>query len=249
MAKVDSSPPFELGEVPPAVVNIAPPEPLEALGELPWLRTLSLNALWQSCEHAVARADALAASIVGAKFARAALFALLAELLAIGSIVTVVLALIGLVYPRLVIWAVMNPSFGLDILLFSSAGVLLLAIAMVALHWLWALAMELGARHNRLPTQWRTGLCLASYSCGWDLVTSPLGVVLLLATRGRKSVLPTLRAALRAPRQCVLAYLEKGRGLASDERRRVVLFAAWLTGPVVLLFAAALLVGLVAVFA
>jgi hypothetical protein len=249
MGTPHSAPPVDLGDVPPTVISLEVVDPPEGRERLPWLDTMDSKALWQSAWQAVEQADTLAQRVAGDRVGRSLLFALSCELLAIGSIALALLLAVAAFYPHMVVVAVMNPGFGSQILQVAAAVVVLLSVGMVALHWLWAWAMELGARREGLPTRWAGGMTLASYACGWDLITSPLGVLLALLSHGRKSVGPIVAGALKAPRLCVLSYLEKTRGFAPEQQHRMLRFAAWLTGPIVLVFAAALLILVVLLFA
>lgn len=249
MGPSHSAPPVDQGDVPPTVISLEVAERPEGRDRLAWLERMDGKALWQSAWQAVEQADTLAERVAGDRVGRSLLFAFSCEILAIGSIALALLLAVAGFYPHLVVLAVMNPAFGLQILQIAALVVLLLSAGMVALHWLWAWAMELGARREGLPTRWAGGMTLASYSCGWDLITSPIGVSLALFSHGRKSVGPIVGGALKAPRLCVLAYLEKTRGFAPEQQRRVLRFAAWLTGPIVLVFAVALLIVVVLLFA
>ena len=242
--------PSDMSDVPPTVISLETPEShFNASTTLPWVQSMSLDSLWRSAKRVTLEAEAVAAAFGDRGFGRAMLFAFLAELLAIGSVALVLLVLIAAVLPKVAIRVALNPDVGWSVAMASSAGVLMLASLMVILHWIWACGVEVGAWHCGLPRRWQSGLCLASYSCGWDLVTSPYGVVALWFTAGAHSVAPGLAAALRAPRRCVVSYLKQARSFSPEEQRRVLLTAALLTAPIVLMLAASLLVVIVAILA
>jgi hypothetical protein len=153
--------------------------------------------------------------------------------------------LVVALFPKQVFAALLDPVFVMDVLRITTGIVVGLASTLVLLHWLWTLGTEFGAWRHDLPKRVRTGLALSGYSCGWDLITSPFGILAVLFTRGWRNIAPTLNAALRAPRRCSVAHLEQARGFSVQQRQAVFTFAAWLTGPIVLILSLALLVAFV----
>jgi hypothetical protein len=237
----------EVGEFPPLVIALSPvpPQP-DGDASVPWSTDMTLASLWRTVVHVTLNAEQLGATFHAQSFARAALFAFTVELLAVGSVTAVLALFVLMVFPKQLIASLSDPE-SLGVVLTVSSGVVLgLSSILVLLHWLWAWATELGAWNAGLPRRYRSGLALASYACGWDLITSPLGVMGLLFTRGPRSIGTTLVAAVQAPRRCALAYLQTARSFSSDQRKKVVTFAAWVTGPIVLALALALLLVMIA---
>lgn len=136
---------------------------------------------------------------------RALAFACLAELLAVGSYavpaVGLALAFDGSALER---WTTLKTAFVLW---------LCFVLVVVLLHLLWGASLELGLWISGRPSDSTSGLSFSSYSCGWDLVTSPFGVFWLLRRLGTRGTQQALGAALRAPRAAVRAYLEGARRL------------------------------------
>ncbi|HTM44847.1 MAG TPA: hypothetical protein VL137_07830 [Polyangiaceae bacterium] len=237
-------------DFPPTVITVDSP-PVESMqfAALPWAATLGVASAWHTAEEMSRNAERIASEFRGHRAGRAALFALVAELLAVGSVALALLPLIALSFPRAATRALFNPSYALLLGGEAVVGVVLMALLMVGLHALWAWGMELGVWNRGLPRNWNSGVALACYSCGWDLVTSPFGVCVLLFGKGPRSVGPVVRAALNAPRLCVNAYLQGAREFSEADQSAVLRFAVWVTAPVVLLLAGGLLVGLVAILA
>jgi hypothetical protein len=236
----------DVGDFPPTVVQLPdPPVALAVGGDLPWERRLGLSALWPTAVQVTLHAEQVGGTFFGRGVVRSLLFAWFAELLAIGSTALTLALLLLMLFPKPVLHALTDVAMLREMLVVATAVVFVLASTLVLLHWFWSLATELGAWHHELPRRVRVGLTLSGYTCGWDLITSPFGIVALLFTRGWRSVGPTLRAAVRAPRRCAVAHLEQARGFSPEQRRAVFLFAAWLTGPIVLAFSMALLVAFV----
>ncbi|HEX2882031.1 MAG TPA: hypothetical protein VHO25_21075 [Polyangiaceae bacterium] len=236
----------DIGDFPPTVVHVeASLTPEVSSAELPWEKSMALPALWRTALQVTVQAERVGATFLGQGVMRAALFAFLAELIAIGSLAVTLGLLVVVLFPKQVFAALLDAVFVMDVLRITTGIVVGLASALVLLHWLWTLGTELGAWRNDLPRRVRTGLALSGYSCGWDLITSPFGILAVLFTRGWRNIGPTLNAALRAPRRCSVAHLEQARGFSIQQRLAVFTFAAWLTGPIVLALSLALLVAFV----
>ena len=139
---------------------------------------------------------------------RALTFAVLAEMLAVGSYALPALA-VALAFDDspLERWTTVKTTAVLWVLFVS---------IVVLLHLLWGASLELGLWVSGRPSDSTSGLAFSSYSCGWDLVTSPFGVFWLLRRLGVPGTKRALAAAVRAPRAAVRAYLEGARRL--DER-------------------------------
>lgn len=85
-------------------------------------------------------------------------------------------------------------------------GVPALSLLMVALHTAHGLALDAAARRFGSRQSGR-GLRFGLYSCGWDLVTLPLGLLVLMLTDGPVSALRHSARGLTAPNSAALAYL------------------------------------------
>lgn len=236
----------DIGDFPPTVVHVEPSlTPALPSTELPWEKSMGLPSLWRTALQVTVNSEQVGAMFVGQGVMRAALFAFLAELFAVGSLAMTLGLLVVAFFPKQVFAALLDAAFMTDVLRITAGIVVGLASTLVLLHWLWTLGTELGAWRNDLPRRVRTGLALSGYSCGWDLITSPFGILAVLFTRGWRQIAPTLNAALRAPRRCSVAHLEQARGFSLEQRQAVFSFAAWLTGPIVLALSLALLVAFV----
>jgi hypothetical protein len=83
-----------------------------------------------------------------------------------------------------------------------------LALAMVALHAAHGAALDAAARREGAPRgAGGRGLRFGLYGCGWDLITLPLGLLLLTFTDGPLSALRHSARGLTAPNSAALAYL------------------------------------------
>jgi hypothetical protein len=153
-------------------------------------------------------------------------FAVVAESCALGSVALLVAA--GL--------ALGAPEFTAQLLASSDArwafsGLWLGSVLlMVVLHTLWGLCLDAGAG-RRTPTQsWAQGLRFGLYACGWDLLTSPIGALSALLTRGPFAAWAPIGAAARAPRLAQRAYLEGCRSASDEARRRAARLSLGVVG-------------------
>jgi len=173
--------------------------------ELPWEREAALASLWQTCRYLAQPPRRWLLAVHRGRLMHAFGFAILTE---VGAVASYVL-------PTLAIAAAALEAFGLPPGLLGSVWGWLGACGalgglMVLLHVLWAVLVEVGLLYAGAVPWWRKGLLLACYSCGWDLLTSPLGVLLGSLTGGK--VLTLLRAALANPRAASAEYLVRLRG-------------------------------------
>lgn len=176
-----------------------------------WLKRLWLTALASSTEPHKTFGELPEGSVTPAL-----IFALLAETLALASVAaaTVVAAL------------AIAPEFSLPILLTPMlvgaglASLFALALFMVLLHVLWGLCIELGALTTGGRARFGQGLRFGMYACGWDLVTSPIGIIGGIASRGFTGAWRPIIQAARVPRTALRAYTEDHRKLAPNAQRR-----------------------------
>jgi hypothetical protein len=144
---------------------------------------------------------------------RALSFAFLCETFALCSFGILGLLLGYLVMPLWTTQLLLTPSF------WPAAGVLLSALVagMVTIHLAWGRLLEQAIAAQGRPAEKLQGLCFGLYACGWDFITSPMGITCALLLRGRGAG-GALLAALRVPSQAMGHYL-RGRGLDEPERK------------------------------
>ena len=157
-------------------------------------------------------------------------FAIIAEALAILSFALPVCALLAALFPRLA-WAVIRSP---ELTGLAMAGVSAVIAAVVLLHVLWGLSLEWGLRLAGSKSNFHHGQRFALYACGWDLLSSPAGFVLVALYRDRKMAHDALGAGLKAPRAALSSYLG-ARGLPADKQMRVVAVSFVITGGALLL--------------
>lgn len=160
-------------------------------------------------------------------------FALLAETVALGSLGAVA-ALGGyLLAPDLWLSFVTSPTVVL-----ACAGLVLGAAAlMVLLHVLWGVCLELGARSTEGSLELRHGMRFGLYACGWDLLTSPAGVLQGILARGPRRAWGPIAAAVRVPMPAMRAYFALCRKLGPEAQRRAERFNLLVFGGSLVVFA------------
>jgi hypothetical protein len=91
-------------------------------------------------------------------------------------------------------------------------GLPLVAVVMVILHVLHGLIIDRAARKAGSSRRGR-GLRFGLYACGWDLVTLPRGLLVLLFTDGPSAVRRAAGLAVSVPNRAARAYLAGVHGL------------------------------------
>lgn len=104
-------------------------------------------------------------------------------------------------------------------------GVPLLAAIMVGLHALHGVVTDYAAEREGSKRRGR-GLRFGLYGCGWDVVTLPLGLVILAITEGFGSAARAFPLGLTAPGHSVRSYLSGVHGLSEASVRRAARRAA-----------------------
>lgn len=98
-----------------------------------------------------------------------------------------------------------------------------LSAFVVSVHALWGVGLEWGIARAGGQADMNRGLRFGLYACGWDLLTSPAGVWFQWRRAGIRQGLSHLRAATRAPRASLRAYLDGCRKTNEKERKSAML--------------------------
>lgn len=175
---------------------------------VPWERpggTL-LSRLWSTAKLCTLSPESFFAALPPGGLAAPLAFALLSEVLAAVGLCVTFGALAFLLVPGLGAELSSNRALATATLHGVAWAVPGLALAMVALHGSHGLALDSAARREGSQRSGR-GLRFGLYACGWDLVTLPLGLLLLTFTDGPLSALRHSARGLTAPNSAALAYL------------------------------------------
>jgi hypothetical protein len=191
------------------------------LAIVPWERPGGslLGRLWSTARLGTLSPQTFFAALPPGGTAAPLGFALLAELLAaLGLCVTLGAAVLSLV-PGLGAELVRNEELRAELGRVLGWGVPGLVLVMVALHAGHGMALD-GAARREGSLRGGRGLRFGLYACGWDLVTLPLGLLLLTFTDGPVSALRHSARGLTAPGSAATAYLTNVHGLEAPAAHR-----------------------------
>jgi len=175
---------------------------------VPWERpggTL-LSRLWATAKLATLSPEAFFAALPPGSVLLPLGFGVLAEVLSALGLCATLGGLGLMVVPSLGPELLHNPAIQAVVARAMAWGVPGLALAMVLLHAGHGVALDAAARREGSRQAGR-GLRFGLYSCGWDLVTLPLGLLLLTLTDGPVSALRHSARGLTAPNSAAVAYL------------------------------------------
>jgi hypothetical protein len=189
--------------------------------------------MWTTARASAVEPEATFGALRDGPVAIALGFALLVEAVALGSIVILVSLLAWLIAPELVRALLHHTLSSRTSSMVALAAVPGLATIMVLLHAVWGMAIELGIRSSGNLWRLGRGLRFACYSCGWDLLTSPAGLALGVATGGLRRTWRESWLATRVPRRAMQAYLAESRSLDPDEQSHSRRVAVALLGVVI----------------
>ncbi len=144
-------------------------------------------------------------------------------------------------FPRLTWHMISSPN----VLLLGLVILLVLVLGVVLVHMWWGLAVEWGVSRTGNRASYATGLRFGLYACGWDLLTSPAGLVTHLVRDGWRRGFTIFRAGTQVPRTAVNGYLGEGRRLSEADRRSALWTAIWVTTVGLLLLAGGFLAAIV----
>jgi hypothetical protein len=212
---------------------------------VPWERpggTL-LSRLWATAKLATLAPEAFFAALPPGGALAPLGFAVLAELLAALGLCVTFGALALLVLPALGATLVESAALRGSVARILGWAVPGLALVMVLLHFAHGVALDRAARQHG-SRQAGLGVRFGLYACGWDLVTLPLGLLLLTLTDGPFTALRHSGRGVTAPGRAALAYLKHVHHLEHEPALRAQRAIAIVLTPLVAL----LVLGLVGVW-
>jgi hypothetical protein len=212
---------FELSDVPAAVVcavcgqpDCAGCMPLDertnasgVVAILPWERAGLAwpRRLWATARLMTLSHRELCSTLPEGELVAPFTFAVVAELLAATGL-AMCFAAFGVLAPDVVKVVLLDPVLRGAAGRALAVGLPLVAGTMIVLHVVHGLIIDRAARKAGSSKRGR-GLRFGLYACGWDLVTLPLGLLLLLFTDGPSSVKSALGLAVSVPNRAARAYL------------------------------------------
>ncbi|MBK8252613.1 MAG: hypothetical protein IPK82_08085 [Polyangiaceae bacterium] len=210
---------------------------------VPWERPGGTwQRLWATARATTLSADTFFAALPDGPVRGAITFALLAEFLAVGSMVALIVPLVALVMPQLAAAVVSNPVLRDRLIFLGVVGVPALSIWMAVAHAAHGVALDAGARRNGARPQRRRAIRFGLYACGWDLMSGPLGALAAAFSEGGKAAGQALSASVRVPARAAGALLSGVYSLAPAPAARARKWASRAAGVVTVVSAIVVLV-------
>jgi hypothetical protein len=180
------------------------------LAIIPWERSNAgtWSRLWATANATTHGAESFFAVLPDGEIQAAMRFAVLAELLAVGSMVALLVPLAALALPTVALALLHDGALGLTVLRWIAAGVPALALWMVLAHVAHGAALDAGARRQGAQGQRRRALRYGLYACGWDLMAGPLGLLVTLGSKGFRACLALVELSVNAPSRAANALLQ-----------------------------------------
>jgi hypothetical protein len=175
---------------------------------IPWERPGSMwSRLWSTSNATTQGAEAFFAAIPDGELSPAMRFAVLAEFLAVTSMMVFLVPLAALALPSLALQVVHSPAMRASALEWLAFGVPALSLWMVIAHVTHGAALDAGARRQGAPSQRRRAMRFGLYACGWDLMAGPLGAIVTAITKGRKAMMGLVDLSMQVPGKASVALL------------------------------------------
>lgn len=182
---------------------------------VPWERPGGTwKRLWSTARASTLSAESFFAALPDGPVRPAASFAVLAELLAVASMIVVLAPVVALVLPQLAAAIVSDPHLRLRAIFWAAVAIPALAAWMVVAHAAHGVALNAAARRQGARSQSRRALRFGLYACGWDLMSGPLGAIAAALSDGRRAAGDALSASMRVPSRAAIALLQGVYALA-----------------------------------
>jgi hypothetical protein len=205
-----------------------------------------LSRLWATAKLATLSPEPFFSALPPGGVVAPLAFGVLAEALAAAGLCATFAALAAVVLPSFAAELFGNAVLRGLLLQGLLCGVPALTLAMVLLHAAHGVALDAAARRAGSQQKGR-GLRFGLYACGWDLVTLPLGLLVLTFTDGPFTAVRYSARGLTAPNSAAVAYLAHAHRFERDvatraARRAVGMVFVPMVALIVVGFAAGLLI-------
>lgn len=188
------------------------------------------RALWSTAEAITLAPEEALAEVNKGSVLQALSFALTAESVAVASLAYPLLGFVWLLFPEWSQQALLTPG-GLALVIASVAG---FAALVVVLHTAFGFAFEVALGNGQSKRDIKGTLRFSLYACGWDLWTSPCGVLMGLVFRSERrprGISIVFAATRRAPRAATTHYVKGLRGLSDQEAKKALRTAVLIAAP------------------
>jgi hypothetical protein len=187
-----------------------------------------ITRLWATARLATLSHRELFASLPEGSFRPALEFAVLSELVSALGVALGVVGALALV-PDFATTALHDAVVRGVLLRVIAWGVPGLAALMILLHGLHGVLVDRAAHLSGSKKRGR-GLRFGLYACGWDLVTLPLGLLVVAFTEGLATTRRAAGLAVSIPSQATRAYLTGVHALTPDRAKKAASRANAMTG-------------------
>jgi hypothetical protein len=188
---------------------------------VPWERPGGgWSRLWATANASTQGADAFFAALPDGEVSPALRFAMIAEMLAVTSLVAVAAPLVALALPNVALEVIRSPATRGSALRWLLLGIPVFATWMVLAHATHGVALGGGAKRQGARPQRRRALRFGLYACGWDLMTMPIGWVVTLLQKGIKATVDLASLSMRVPGSASMALLQGVFGLTEADAKR-----------------------------
>jgi hypothetical protein len=149
-------------------------------------------------------------------------FAALCELLASSAFGLIFLSIAMLVAPEWVKHLAFDPAARIVALRLLFIGVPAFAGLLVVAHAAHGLSIDIGAKKNGARGARSRALRFGLYACGWDLVTSPLGAIVVAIKEGMRAAFALTSLLSGLPTRSTKAFLRGCYRLDGEKARRAL---------------------------
>ena len=184
--------------------------------------------LWQTSTLATIHSRTFFGALPDGDVSNALAFALLCETFAVSGLALGIGLSLLLFLPSLATLLASDATLRGSVVRGTVAGIFMLMLAMVSLHAVHGLALDLAARRYGSRRAGR-GLRFGLYACGWDLITLPLGLLATAIFSGLSAARRAAPLGLTAPAHAAEAYLMGLHGLSGEQARFAARRAAYVT--------------------
>jgi hypothetical protein len=225
--------------LPSGVIEIVP---WERPGASLWFR------LWATARGATRSAPTFFATLSAGSVGAPLRFALLCEVLAVGSVGLVLAAVLAAVAPDLALRIAFDPPLRWAAVRLAVLSVASFAALLVVAHLGHGLALDLAARRHGARPHRSQAMRFGLYGAGWDLLSSsPIGLGVTLLGEGPSAALRLLPLSITVPTIAAEAFLRRTYHLEEPSLSAARRLAGWVAVAASVLAACGLVAGLVAV--
>jgi hypothetical protein len=186
-------------------------QPSGVIAIIPWERRVgsAWSRLWSTAVACTQRPESFFGPMPNGELSPAFAFSVTCELLAISSVALTLLAALFAIFPGWSFLVMRDPHLRGLLLRLVMLGIPAFAGLLVTLHILYGWAVDRGAVRSGAKPHRAHALRFGMYACGLDLMTSPIGALYMLLTRGIGPTLDLVPAAFNVPSSALRALLRR----------------------------------------